>query len=165
LPPDIDCHLAPHSIPGGKISMLCQDKYTQQYIDECRARVVVDLSAYNVLVRTAKKAAVGDQPKLDSAVKAFEPRFFANMLLALECSFVHRSRVLELTDGNPLNETRLICDSIMNSGGILTADKTISYDPAESILKLKVGDEIKLSAADFALLSAAFLLEIEHKYL
>jgi hypothetical protein len=33
------------------------------------------------------------------------------------------------------------------------------------VLKYQVGDEIKLNAADFMLLSSAFFAEIERKYL
>jgi len=44
-------------------------------------------------------------------------------------------------------------------------DKTIKYDPESSILKYKVGDEIKLSEAGFLLLNKAFFDEIESKFL
>jgi hypothetical protein len=44
-------------------------------------------------------------------------------------------------------------------------DKTIKFDPARSVLKYKVGDEIKLNEAHFVLLSKAFFAEIERKFL
>lgn len=47
----------------------------------------------------------------------------------------------------------------------MCADKTIKFDPAKSVLKYKVGDEIKLNEEDFALISKAFFAEIESKYL
>jgi hypothetical protein len=50
-------------------------------------------------------------------------------------------------DGNPLNEVRMLCDSILRNGGVLAADKTIKFNPAQSVLKLRVGDPITLTEA------------------
>lgn len=71
---------------------------------------------------------------------------------------------MEGKDGNPLNEVRVLCNSLLNNGGLMASDKQIKLDPAKSILKYQVGDEIKLSEADFALLAKAFFAEIESKY-
>jgi hypothetical protein len=46
----------------------------------------------------------------------------------------------------------------------MCADKTIKFDPAKSVLKYRVGDEIKLNAPDFMRLSSAFFAEVESKY-
>ena len=70
----------------------------------------------------AYKALVSPLP---AWVGSLEPLFFGNMLLALEC-FVHRARGLESKDGNPLNEVRMLSNSILQSGGVLAADSTIS---------------------------------------
>jgi hypothetical protein len=91
-------------------------------------------------------------------------------------TFVHRSRTLELKDGNPLNEVRMLANAMMYNNSIMSAGaghlfadglvvKTIKYDPAKSVLKYRIGDEIKLTEADFILLSAAFFAEIERKFL
>ena len=53
----------------------------------------------------------------------------------------------------------------MNNKNIWCADTTIRLNPDKSILKYKVGDAIKLSAAQFAQLSTAFFAEMEKKYL
>jgi len=70
-----------------------------------------------------------------------------------------------MKDGNPLNEVRMLCNSMMTNHNILGADKTIKYDPAKSVLKYRFGDQIKLNEADFTRLSGAFFAEIERKYL
>ncbi len=134
--------------------MLGVKTYPKSYVAACRAKVEKDISAYRALAATAKT-----QP----ALKAFETTFFNNMVLVLDNLFVHRLRGVEGKDGNPLNEVRVLCDSMLNSR--MVADKSIKLSPEKSVLKYKVGDEIKLSEADFLLLSKAFFAEIERKYL
>ena len=144
--------------------MLCINTYPQEYVAKCRSRVAEQVSAYQNLLAAARSRA-SDGSQLDAAIAAFEPHFFSNMVLALDSHFVHRARSLEKKDGNPLNEVRLLCDSIMNNGGAMCADKTIKIDPPKSVLKYEVGDTIKLNVADFILLSSCFFAEIEEKYL
>ena len=67
-------------------------------------------------------------------------------------------------DGNPLNEVRVLRNSMLNNNNIVCADNTIKLNPATSVLKYKVGDEITLSEAEFLLLFKAFFAEIERKY-
>jgi hypothetical protein len=140
--------------------MLGVRNYTKEYIDGCRSRVDADLSTYKKLAAAAR-----NQPAGVKALEAFEITFFNNMVLVLDHLFVHRLRTIEGKDGNPLNEVRLLCDAILNNNNIMGTDKTIKFDPARSVLKYKVGDEIKLNEAHFALLSKAFFAEIERKFL
>jgi len=145
--------------------MLGVRKYTQDYIDRCRSRVDADVSAYRELVAAARKDAARDSAQLDSAIEDFKARFFNNMALVLDHFFVHRLRTVEGKDGNPLNEVRVLSDSLMNNKGIFTADKTIKLNPSKSVLKYEVGDAIKLNEADFLLISEAFFSEVESRYL
>jgi len=71
----------------------------------------------------------------------------------------------EEKDGNPLNEVRMMCNSILQNHGVLSADKTIKFNPAKSISKLQIGDKIKLTESDFVLLFLAFFAEIETKFM
>lgn len=141
--------------------MLSRNSYPQGYIDECRARVKADVATFNELVAAAKKAG---KPALDSTVASFEPVFFNNMVIVLDSAFTHRSRTMEGKDGNPLNEVRVLCNSLMENGGSLAADKSITLKPATSVLHHEVGDEIHLSEDDFVRLSDAFFAEIEAKF-
>ena len=108
---------------------------------------------------------VANGAQIDAAIAAFESHFFTNLVLALDSHFVHRGRAIEGKDGNPLNEARMLCNSIMSNGGTMCADKTIKYDPEQSVLKYRIGDRIGLNAADFTRRYQAFLTEIERKYL
>lgn len=144
--------------------MLAVDHYPQAYVDGCRERVDTQIFAYQDLIAAAKDLDRTDETRLGAAIATFEPLFFNNMVLVLDNSFLHRSRNMEGKDGNPLNEVRVLCNSLLNNGGVMAADKQIKLDPAKSALKYQVGDEIKLSEADFVLLSKAFFAEIETKY-
>ena len=142
--------------------MLGMKTYTQDYIDACRARVDADLRAY--------RKQVGKAPS-----KEFEVRFFNDQVLLLDYMFVHRLSGIEGRDGNPLNEVRVLCNSILLNQGKLQVDKlpgwpnsavsSLKLPPEKSVLKLRVGDDVKLSEADFVRLSKAFFAEVEKRYL
>jgi hypothetical protein len=140
--------------------MLCINEYAQEFVDDCRARVNVQLAAYSALIAAAR----AQSDALNDPIATFEPVFFNNLVLMLDNLFCHRSRMLEKKDGNPLNEVRLICESLLHNGGTMIADKSIKLDPAKSVLKYRAGDEIGLSEADFVRLSEAFFAEIERKF-
>ena len=99
--------------------MLAVATYPQDYVDRCRSRLEAQLVAYEQLVSSVASA--------ESLRSAFEPLFFGNLTLALDACFVHRTRAIEGKDGNPLNEVRMICTSILRSDGVLCADKTVKY--------------------------------------
>ena len=134
--------------------MLCVNTYTKDYVNSCRSKIEAQLAACRVLAGEAREKA-GDS---SASAATFEPLFFNNLVLVLDRFFVHRARALEGKDGNPLNEVRMLCDSILQKDGVMTADKTIKFDPAKSVLRLQPGDEIRLSdsEADFVRLSNAF---------
>jgi hypothetical protein len=140
--------------------MLGRKTYTQEELDHARAAVDQQLAAYRQLAKAASS-----DPKGRSALEAFEPGFFNNMVLALDRPFVHRIRVVTGKDGNPLNEVELIADSLINNDGVLRGNNVIKLKPDESVLKLDIGDPIRLSAEQFERLSKAFFAEIEAKFL
>ena len=136
-------------------------KYPKEYIAACRARVDGVLHAY--------RSQVGKPPSQE-----FEARFFNDQVLLLDYMFVHRLSGIEGKDGNPLNEVRVLCNSILLNRGKLQVDKLpgwpnsavagIKLSPEKSVLKLKAGDDVRLSEADFERLSKAFFAELEKKF-
>src|SRR5216117_1933396 len=141
--------------------MLGMKSYPKAYIAACRAPVEANLRAYRREVgRTASKE--------------FENRFFNDQVLLLDYMFVHRLSGIEGKDGNPLNEVRVLCNSILLNRGKLQVDKLpgwpnsavagIKLPPEQSVLKLKPNDEVRLSKADFERLSKAFFAELEKKF-
>ena len=142
--------------------MLGRKDYTQKELDQATRTVKQQLAAYTKLVKALNGA--GDDPEVAAALEAFEPLLFNNMTLVLDRYFVHRLRTTTGKDGNPINEVELLADSLMNNGGQLRGNNVIKYKPGESVLKLEPGDPIKISAADFARLSKAFLAELDAKF-
>lgn len=140
--------------------MPCVDKYALDYVDACRTRFTILVSAFEALSSTV--GATDSRQRV--AMAAFEPHVFNNMLVALDAHFVHRARLMAEKEGSPLDEVRMLVTSIMNNDSVLTGDASIPYDPAMSVLKLKIGDTIGLDVSAFSELAAAFLAEITARY-
>jgi hypothetical protein len=54
-----------------------------------------------------RNQAIDSEALFEAAVEAFGPHFFMILVLVMDSWSVHRIRVGNLKDGNPLNETRL----------------------------------------------------------
>ncbi len=134
--------------------MLSVTTYPQDYIDARREAVRAQLAAYAELVRRAP----------EGAADAFEPGFCETLVLALDASFCHRARTLELKDGNPLNEVRVLCGSMLENDGVLLQDRQIRLKPERSVLGYAPGDQIRLRPEDVAKLAEAFFAELEVKF-
>ena len=144
--------------------MPSQNHYPKQYIAACRSKISAQIFRYQALVAAVKMQTASVNPQLAIALAAFESVFFNNLVIVMDGFFVQRLRAMELKDGNPLNEVRMLVYSMMNNDGKLCPDDTIKYDPATSVLKYQIGDEIKVREAEFILLSSAFFADLEKKY-
>jgi hypothetical protein len=142
--------------------MLGRKDYTQEELDHARDAVKQQLAAYKKLLKPLNGG--GDDPQVAPAVEAFETLLFNNMTLVLDRYFVHRLRSSTGKDGNPINDVELLADSLMNNGGELRGNNVIKYKPEESVLKLELGDPIRIRAAEFERLSTAFLADLESKF-
>lgn len=141
--------------------MLGRKDYAQDEYDQARAAVAQQAAGFKKLANLIGKA--GDK-KASSVFDEFEAVYFNNMAIVLDRYFVHRIRVVAGKDGNPINELELIADSLMNNAGTFRGNTVIKYVPDSSVLKLKVGDTIKLSLDDFERLSEAFFDEMKRKF-
>jgi hypothetical protein len=139
--------------------MLGRKTFTQDELDGCRAALAEQLAAYRRLAAATSADGGAD------ALRAFEAPFFNSLVLALDRWFVHRIRAVSGKDGNPLNEVELIAESLMLHGGVFRTTSVIRYEPSESVLGIEAGARIALGEDDFDRLSAAFLAEIERKFL
>lgn len=141
--------------------MLSKKTYPKEYIEGCVIKIEMDISEFDYLLKTIKEAKINSKEALIS----FEHRYFNNMVLVLEALFIHRMRGKEGKDGNPLNEVRMLSNSIMENSGKMDEEKSIKYKPELSVLKYQIGDDIKLTQLDFVKLSNAFFDDLKSKYL
>jgi hypothetical protein len=139
--------------------MLGRKNYEQAEIDNGEAAVAAGLAAYKKLA-----AAVGDGVAA-GALADFDQLLFNNLALALDRLYVHRLRSVTGKDTSPLNELELIFESLMNNGGVLRGNNVVRYVPADSVVGLAVGDQIRLTEDQFERLAAGVLAELRHKYL
>jgi hypothetical protein len=58
-----------------------------------------------------------------------------------------------------------LADSLMNNGGVLRTNNVIKWVPEDTVLKLRAGDTIALTADDFERLADAFFEELKRKFL
>ena len=134
--------------------MIAITSYPTAYVDACRARVDEQLATYRAVAASATAA----------AVHAFEPVFFANLVLVLDEMFVDRARDREGEDGNAVNEVRIVANSLLHHGGELMADPQVELDPATSVLGLVAGEVIRPTEADFVRLAEAYFTAIAARF-
>jgi hypothetical protein len=142
--------------------MLGMKSYDKGYIQGCRALIDANIRSYKA---QAGKAGAQDR---------FEVGYFNSQVLLLDYMFVHRLSGIEGKDGNPLNEVRVLCNSILLNGGKVQVDRLpgwpnsavsgLKLPPERSVLKLKPGGEIRLRLDDFVRLAEAFFTELEKRY-
>jgi hypothetical protein len=133
--------------------MLAVTSYKKDYLEACRAGARAQMASFRKLMREAPAAA-----------KSFAPGYFATQVLALDHFFLHRQRSFEGKAGGPLNELRMLCDSIKEADGLMTANSTIRYDPSRSVTGIALGQKIVLDDRLYERLSEAVFDEIAAKY-
>jgi len=70
-------------------------------------------------------------------------------VLVLDRHFVHRLRMVTGKDGGAPNEVELRAHSLIHNDAVLRGNDVIQYMAEESVLELGIGDQIRLSAAQF----------------
>lgn len=133
--------------------MLSVKNYPADYVDACEARFGRLLESWHAL-------GVPDGVE----ARSFTVDFVHDMILGLEHSFVHRMRGNEGKDGNPLNEMRMLANSILEHDAVLTADKSIKYAPESSVTGLAIGAPIDISPNRLGELAAAYVSTIRTKF-
>jgi hypothetical protein len=142
-----------------EIQMLAVTRYSEVYVQLTAAKLDEQLAAYGALA-----AAVKGNAKAEAALATFAPGYFNAMLLALDHHFMHRMRGAEGKDGNPLNEVRMLSDSIMEHDGVLKENKTIKYKAEKAAAGVAVGQTIALDAERFEKLAKAYIAELGKRF-
>ncbi len=131
--------------------MLGMKTYSQDYIDDCRSKAESGVAAYRHLLAAAKKHS--DDKALSSAIEELETAFFSNMLLNLDYFFVHRLAGIEGKDGNPLNEVRILSNSILLNHGIMATTYPRHHASALGDKSVKLSRKNRSSSANSAMRS------------
>lgn len=127
-----------------------RNAYTSDEIEACRDSCDALLAAW------------GANDVEDSTL---ESMVFAHAVIVLDAWFAHRQRDLEGDDGNPMNEVRVVADSLMRNAGTLRVEGPITWPARRTVLGFAVGDEVEITADGFERLAAAYLTAIELTYL
>jgi hypothetical protein len=141
--------------------MLGRKDYRVEELAAARAAVEAQLTAYRALADAV--AATGD-PAAGAALAALEPVLFGNLVLTLDRFFVHRVRPVTGKDPNPLNEVELLAEALVVHDGVLTTNKVIKYAADRTVLGLAPGERVRLGVDDFDRLAAAYLAELETRF-
>jgi hypothetical protein len=129
--------------------MLGMKTYPADYIRNCRDRIDTAVATYRTLANPSPE---------------FEASYFSNLVLVLDEMFVHRLRAVEGKDGNAMNEVRVLCESMLLHGNVMTPEKTIKLAPERSVTGIADGDAVELNEAKFVALSDAFFRDIEARF-
>ena len=120
--------------------MLATNKYTHEYIYECRSKVELQLSTYRNMTSKARHLDKTNDRSLHHTIESFERPFLNNMVIVLDTMFIRRTRAFEGREST-LNEVRTLSREILNNR-----------------------NEITLSVSQFEKLAKGFFDEIERKY-
>jgi len=141
--------------------MLGMQVYDASYIASCRETIELNVQLYVTNVAADRDA-------------DFEVSFFNSQVMLLDYMFVHRLSGIEGKDGNPLNEVRVLCNSLLFNRGKLQIDKLPGWPnsavsglklPSDrSILGLVPGQDVKVTRDEFLRLSRAFFRELQNRY-
>ena len=125
-------------------------------VQAARDEIAAQIRAYRDLVGAASKASGMSLTRIDAALAAFEPAFFNNLLIALDARFAGGAG-----PGAARAEVRLLANSLLAHGGVLTANAAIPCAIDSSVLRIDIGERIALNGDDFEALCARFLSELE----
>jgi|SRR5688572_14450575 len=120
--------------------MLATNKYTHEYIYECRSKIELQLSTYRNMTSKARHLDKTNDRSLHHTIEAFERIFVNNMVIVLDAMFLHRTRALEGKEST-LNDVRYLRREILSNR-----------------------NEITLNVSQFEKLAKGFFDEIEKKY-
>lgn len=128
--------------------MLGRKNYPREYIERCQRDIEAQIAEFN------------DLPPVTSS---FATRLAGHLVIVMDACFVNRLRATEGKDGNPLNEVRLLAQSLMY-GDTVVDDSTVTWNQESMVLGLMKGDDLELSIGDVDRLQRAFFVQLFDKY-
>lgn len=124
--------------------MLLRTGYDRNYVSACRESI-------GAAVEELRRVGAGSAG-------------WIQLVVALDRWFALRNPKVEGRDGNPVNEVRVLAESVVEHGAVMTVPKGIKLRAEGSVLGFEEGEELSLDGDAFELLFDAFLAEVEGKF-
>ncbi len=125
-----------------------RQNYPQEYVDYCQQQIESQISEMR------------DMPPVPTP---FAQRLAAHLVIVMDACFAQRVRGVDGKDGNPLNEVRVLAQSLMQ-GSTVMEDSSVTWEPDKLVLGLAIDDDIELSVKDVDRLQQAFFAEMHDKH-
>lgn len=134
----------------------------QDYLNACRARVESQVAFFREFAGAVSRVDAREERGLEPMLESLEADYFNNLVIVLDAYFSGR-RPETIAPGPAATEVAALRASLVEGEGELLPEAAAQIDEGRSVLGLKAGDSIRLTAQSFARLADAYFAEIERR--
>jgi hypothetical protein len=134
----------------------------QDYLNACRARVESQVAFFREFAAAVSRADDDAERGLEPMLETLEADYFNNLVIVLDAYFVGR-RPESQSLGPVATEVAALRSSLVEGEGELLPEAAAQISESRSVLGLKAGDSIRLTAQSFSRLADAYFAEIERR--
>ncbi len=134
----------------------------QDYLDACRARVESQVAFFREFAGAVSRVDANEERGLEPMLESLEADYFNNLVIVIDAYFAGR-RAGTREPGPVAAEVAALRTSLVEGEGELLPEAAATLDESHTVLGLKVGDSIRLTAQTFSRLADAYFAEIERR--